>query len=124
MVMKNQESEEMYLETILLLKKRNPCVHSIDVANELNYSRPSVSRAVSLLQKKGYLLVDKSGELILTREGEKKASDVYERHQVLTKLLIMTGADAALAEENACRIEHVVSAEMFEILKSFLEKNG
>lgn len=121
--MKTRESEEMYLETILLLKKRNPCVHSIDVATELNYSRASVSRAVNLLQHKGYLLIGKNGELTLTEEGEKRASDVYDRHQVITKLLMMTGADAALAEENACRIEHVISADLFAILKTFLEKN-
>lgn len=121
--MKNRESEEMYLETILLLKRHNPCVHSIDVANELNYSRPSVSRAVNLLQKKGYLLIGKSGELVLTENGAKKASDIYERHQVITELLMLTGADRSLAEENACRMEHVISPEMFEILKNCLEKH-
>lgn len=120
--MRTQESEEMYLETILLLKKRNPCVHSVDVANELNYSRPSVSRAVGLLQKKGYILIDRGGELILTESGKAKAESIYEKHRVITKLLMMTGADAKLAEENACRIEHVVSSEMFEIIKKYTEK--
>lgn len=120
--MKYRESEEMYLETILLLKKRNAVVHSIDVANQLGYSRPSVSRAVNLLQKNGYILMDKSGAITLTDEGFAKASDVYERHRVITKLLILTGADAALAEENACRIEHVISPDLFAILKDFAEK--
>lgn len=119
--MRTQESEEMYLETILLLGKRNPCVHSIDVATELNYSRPSVSRAVNLLQKKGYILIGKGGELILTEAGRGRAEDVYDRHQVITKLLMKTGAPADLAEENACRIEHVISADLFAILKKFAE---
>jgi Mn-dependent DtxR family transcriptional regulator len=117
--MRTQESEEMYLETILVLKKKHPCVHSIDVATELNYSRPSVSRAVNLLQKKGLLHIEKSGELTLTPSGEEKAKNIYERHQILTKLLMKTGAEQKLAEENACRIEHVISEEMFEILKNF-----
>lgn len=112
----------MYLETILLLKKRNPCVRSIDVANELNYSRPSVSRAVSLLQKKGYLVVEQGGGLSLTQAGLDRASDVYDRHRVITKLLIKVGADPHLAEENACRIEHVISADLFAILKDYAEK--
>jgi Mn-dependent DtxR family transcriptional regulator len=120
--MKNQESEEMYLETILVLKKENPCVHSIDVAARLNYSRPSVSRAVNLLQKKGFLLIAKNGELTLTKEGEEKAQTIYERHRVLTDILMSTGAERQLAEENACRIEHVISPEMFEILKKFSQK--
>lgn len=121
--MKYSESEEMYLETMLLLKRRSSNVHAIDIANELGYSRPSVSRAVGLLQQRGYITVDKSGELYFTEEGKKKAADVYERHRVLTKLLVLTGADEALAEENACRIEHVISPEMFEVLKRFSEKH-
>lgn len=119
--MKNRESEEMYLETILLLKERNAYVRSIDIAGELEYSRPSVSRAVNLLQKKGYIVMDKSGEINLTEAGYAKANDIYDRHCVITKLLMKTGADAKTAEENACRIEHVISAEMFDILKKFSE---
>jgi Mn-dependent DtxR family transcriptional regulator len=122
MGMKYQESEEMYLETILVLKKEKPCVHSIDVAERLRYSRPSVSRAVNLLQKKGFLLIAKNGELTLTEKGEEKAQTIYERHRVLTDILMSTGADRTLAEENACRIEHVISPEMFEILKKFSQK--
>lgn len=121
--MKNRESEEMYLETILILQKKNACVRSIDVAEKLNYSRPSVSRAVSLLQNKGYILMGKGGELILTEEGKTKASDIYERHRIITALLIGMGAPADMAEENACRIEHVISAELFEILKKYNEQN-
>lgn len=117
--MKSRESEEMYLETILLLHKRNPCVRSVDVAEELNYSRPSVSRAVNLLTNRGYIVVDKSGVITLTESGRARAEDVYLRHRVITRLLIKAGAPAPLAEENACRIEHVISAELFEILKKF-----
>jgi Mn-dependent DtxR family transcriptional regulator len=120
--MRTRESEEMYLETILVLKKKNPCVRSIDVAMELNYSRPSVSRGVKLLQQKGFLRIEKSGELTLTKAGEAKATNIYERHQILTKLLLKTGVEQKLAEENACRIEHVISEELFEALKKYSEK--
>lgn len=120
--MKNNESEEMYLETILLLKRRNPGVRSIDVAEKLNYSRPSICRAMGILQKKGYITVDAKGIISLTDSGERKAEDVYERHCVITRLLMKTGADEKTAEENACRIEHVLTEDMFEILKEFLKK--
>lgn len=120
--MKYRESEEMYLETILLLKKQKSAVHAIDIAGELGFSKPSVSRAVGLLEKNGYITRTPSGEISLTDAGLQKATDIYERHRVITQLLIKTGADKELAEENACRIEHVISPEMFEILKKFLEK--
>jgi Mn-dependent DtxR family transcriptional regulator len=120
--MKYRESEEMYLETILRLLQKNGSVHSIDVATELNYSRPSVSRGVNLLQDNGYILIGKSGMIELTKCGEEKAKGIYERHLVLTKLLQYVGADKTLAEQNACRIEHVISPEMFEIIKTFSQK--
>ncbi len=122
--MKTRESEEMYLETILLLKQHSPFVRSVDIAEELNYSRPSVSRAVSLLQQKEYITVGKGGEIFLTDAGEKKAKDIYDRHRIITQLLIGIGADTALAEENACRIEHVISPELFEILKAYAAEHG
>ncbi len=115
--MKTHESEEMYLETILLLGEKNPSVHAIDVAGELGYAKSSVSRAVGLLQKKGYITVNEADEIRLTPSGKEKASEIYERHRVITELLIRMGADRKLAEENACRIEHVISAELFEIMK-------
>ena len=121
--MKIRESEEMYLETILLLKKQKSSVHAIDIAGELGFSKPSVSRAVGLLEKKGYITRNTTGEITLTDLGLQKATDIYERHRVITQLLMKTGADKELAEENACRIEHVVSPEMFEILKKFIEKS-
>ena len=121
--MKYRESEEMYLETILLLKKQKSSVHSIDIANELEYSRPSVSRAVGLLQKNGYITMAASGEIELTKAGYDKALSIYERHNVIAKVLTKLGANQTLAEENACRIEHVISDELVQTLKEFLEKN-
>lgn len=120
--MKIRESEEMYLETILLLTRRMPSVHSINIAEELNYSRPSVSRAVNLLQNKGYITVGDTGVIKFTEEGRKKAESVYERHEALTKLFIILGAQEQVAEENACRVEHVITDEMFEKIKKFTEK--
>lgn len=117
-----QESEEMYLETIYILKQKSTNVHAVDVAAELNYSRPSVSRAMGLLKDKGYITIDDARGINFTSEGRKKAEAVYEKHKTITELFIKMGADAAIAEENACRIEHVISEEMFEVLKKFSEK--
>ncbi len=121
--MRIRESEEMYIETILLLSKQKSSVRAIDIAIELGFSKPSVSRAVGLLEKKGYITRNTVGEIKFTEIGLKKATDIYERHRIITALLEKTGANKELAEENACRIEHVISAEMFEILKKFVEKN-
>ena len=119
--MKYRESEEMYLETILLLKKQKACVHSVDIANELAYSRPSVSRAVGLLQKSGYITMAQSGEIELTDVGYQKAMDIYERHRVITKVLVKLGANEEVAEENACRVEHVITDELMQVLKNYLK---
>ena len=120
--MKYHESEEMYLETILLLQKRNGGVRSIDIATELDYSRPSVSRAVGLLQNNGYIVVEKNGEITLTAEGERKATAIYERHDIISKVLIKIGAEKQVAEDNACRIEHVITPELMQTLKEYLDK--
>lgn len=120
--MKYRESEEMYLETILLLKKRLPSVHSIDIATELDYSRPSVSRAVNLLQNNGYITIEKGGEINFTEKGFVRATEIYERHSVIMQVLIKIGADEAVAEENACRFEHAITDELVRTMKSFLEK--
>ncbi len=120
--MKTHESEEMYLETILLLKQKRGFVRSIDVAEELGYAKSSVSRAMGLLTKKGLLAIDGAGELTLTSEGLSKATGIYERHRVITALLMDVGADRELAESNACRIEHVISEDMFDLIKSYVEK--
>ena len=118
-----RESEEMYLETILRLQQRKAGVRSVDVADELGYVKSSVSRGVNLLKKKGYILIDgETGAITFTEEGRKRAENVYGRHRVLTAALMKLGAEQRLAEENACRIEHVVSEEMMEIFRKFVEE--
>ena len=119
--MKTTESREMYLETILKLRNRGSRCCAIDVAAELGFSRPSVSNAVKLLHREGYIYVDDGGELTLTELGAKKANEIYERHVVLTKLLEKIGANAEDAEENACRIEHVISEDVFQLIKKYVD---
>lgn len=118
------ESGEDYIETIYLLKKRKGMVRSIDVANELNFSRPSVSRAVGLLKEDGLLVVEDDGELVLTDLGLKKAKSVYEKHTNLTKFLMLTaGVNEEIAETDACRIEHIISPETFKGIKKFIKEH-
>jgi len=121
--MKNNESEEMYLETILRLKQRKSYVRSVDIVEELGYVKSSVSVGVKLLKEKGYIKVGDDGVLNFTESGYKKASAVYERHCVLTEAFMKIGADRKLAEEDACRIEHVISDELFELLKKYMHKD-
>ena len=118
-IMKTHESEEMYLETILILKKDRANVRSVDVVEQLGYAKSSVSRAVNLLVKKGYIVIDGIGNITLTDVGYEKASGIYERHRVITKLLVHMGANRDSAEENACRIEHVISEDVFNVIKNF-----
>ena len=120
--MKYRESEEMYLETIYLLSKQKQNVHSIDVATELGFSRASVSRAVGLLQKAGYITVEKSGEILFTASGKKRADDIYERHETITAVLVKIGASDAVAEENACRFEHAITDELLTVMKEFIKR--
>ncbi|MBE5743424.1 MAG: metal-dependent transcriptional regulator [Clostridiales bacterium] len=120
--MKYRESEETYLETILVLKKKLSIVRSVDVATELNYSRPSVSRAVNLLLKKEYITIGKNGEINFTEAGYDRANEVQERHSVMTQVFIDLGASKEVAEENACRVEHVITKDLFEILKNSIKK--
>ncbi len=115
-----QESGEMYLETILVLSQKGQSVRSIDVAEQMGFSKPSVSRAVGRLKQGGYLLMDKSGELTLTDAGRKVAETIYERHQVLSSLLESIGVDPVVAANDACKIEHAISAESFSALKNYL----
>ena len=117
--MNNSESKEMYLETILLLHRRGARVKATDVATELGFSRPSVSNAVKKMQADGYIYLNKANEIEFTEKGRERAESTYERHCVLTDLLKMVGAPSDIAEENACRMEHVVSDELFEVLKKF-----
>lgn len=115
-----QESAEMYLETIYLLSKQRTSVRSIDVAEHMGYSKPSVSRAVGLLKQGGYLVVDGDGFLSLTDEGRTVAEKVFERHTVLSKLFISLGVSAEVAAEDACKIEHIISDETFAAIKNHL----
>lgn len=120
--MKYRESEETYLETIYVLKQKKEDLHATDIASELNFSKPSVSRALGLLEKRGYITRNDSGKIDLTKDGYDKSAGIFERHSVITRLLIKVGADESLAEENACRIEHVICPELFEVLKKFTEE--
>jgi len=115
-----KESGEMYLESIYVLCSSKNMVRSIDVAEYMNYSKPSVSRAVGLLKKQGYILVDKDGYISLTEDGITAAKDIFERHTVLTKILISLGVDEATASEDACRMEHVISKATFDAMKKHL----
>ena len=115
------ESGEDYLETILMIKNRKGSVRSIDVARELGFSRPSVSRAISILQNDGFVIKKEDGELVLTEIGIEKATAVYDRHTTLTKFIQMVcGVDETSAEEDACRIEHVIHEETFAGIKKFI----
>ena len=120
-----QESGEMYLETIYVLQKRKADPRSIDIANELGYTKPSVSRAVGILKKNEYIEVDSSGIITLTEEGKKIASRIYERHDLLTKYLVSLGVDEEIAAQDACRVEHVISQDTFEKIKvEYSRRNG
>lgn len=113
-----QESGEMYLETIYILTKKNHDVRSLDVAEYMNFSKPSVSRAVSLLRQGGYITVDSDGYLHLTDLGEQIATKIYERHTLLTEFLIQLGVDQKTAAADACKIEHDISDKSFEAIKN------
>ena len=118
-----QESGENYLETILILKERNGSVRSIDIANELGYAKPSVSRAVKLLVKKGLIVMEHSGELILTEKGLEMENSIYERHKIISEFFVdILGVDRKNADIDACRIEHVISVNTFEKIKEYVRK--
>lgn len=120
--MQLQESGEMYLETIYILSKAQGAVRSIDVAEHMGYSKPSVSRAVGLLKQGGYVISDPEGHLVLTDTGMIHAERIFERHTVLTQLLRALGVEAQIAADDACKIEHVISDETFEAIKAYLNK--
>jgi len=112
-----RESGEMYLETIYTLSMDGKNVRSVDISEQMGYSKPSVSRAVGLLKKGEYIQVDKDGFIILTEKGASVAQKIYERHTVLSRMLIALGVSEAVALEDACRIEHAISDESFEAIK-------
>lgn len=122
--MRTRESEEMYLETILLLKQKKSNVRSVDVVEALDYAKSSVSRGMNLLVKNGYITMDRvSGEIEFTDAGKIKAQNIYDRHRILTRALMRIGADPDTAEENACRIEHVISEQLFDVIKDFVKES-
>ena len=117
-----KESGEMYLETIYFLCKSKSSVRSIDVAEYMNFSRASVSRGIGLLKKQNFILMDKDGYITLTEKGLKTAEKIYERHTVISKMLMAMGIDEKTAIEDACRIEHIISDKTFEALKQHADK--
>ena len=118
------ESGEMYLETIYVLSQRSSAVRGIDIGEELGYSKPSVSRALGVLKDEGLVKKDADGFIKLTEAGEILAKRIYERHSVLTKLLIGLGVDEKTAAEDACRVEHYISDTTFDAIKAHMKKYG
>ena len=119
-----KESGEMYLETIYILSQDGKTVRGIDISEKMGYSKPSVSRAVGILKKSGFIEVDKDGSVRLTESGKATAERIYERHLLFTKLLINLGVDEKIASEDACRVEHYISDETFEAIKAHVKKYG
>ena len=117
-----QESGEMYLETIRILQEKTGHVRSTDIAEHMGFSKPSVSRAVGLLKSGGFIQVEKDGGITLTEEGQAVANKIYERHTLLTQLLIALGVSKETAAEDACKMEHAISDESFEAIKRHVEK--
>ncbi|MDE5984587.1 MAG: metal-dependent transcriptional regulator [Eubacterium sp.] len=118
--MKIHESAENYLETILMIKNKKGAVRSIDIANELEFSKPSVSVAMKNLRANGYIDVDTNGYITLLESGKEIAEKMYERHTILSNWLISLGVDEKIAVEDACKIEHIISTESFEAIKKIL----
>lgn len=117
-----KESAENYLETILMLKKEKGNVRSIDVANELNFTKPSVSVAMKNFREDGYIVIDADGNISLTEKGMQVAERVYERHQIIARALILLGVDEETAYEDSCKIEHDISELTFTKIKEHLQK--
>ncbi|MGP1587460.1 MAG: metal-dependent transcriptional regulator [Treponemataceae bacterium] len=119
-----QESGEMYLETIYILSFNNSEVHSVDVAREMSFSKPSVSRALKILKEGKYIEIDDNSHIFLTESGLKIAKTMYDRHQVLSKCLVHMGVSENIASRDACKIEHDISEETFDALKFYAKKHG
>ncbi len=120
--MQKNESSENYLETIHILSKRLPVVRSVDIANELGFKKSSVSIAMKNLRLKNHITVSDAGFITLTESGKEIAEMIYERHQILTACLVKLGVDEEIAAEDACRVEHVISAQSFEAIKKAVDK--
>ena len=121
--MRLQESGEMYLETILILSQKLEHVRSLDVAEHMGFSKPSISRAVGLLKNAGYVLMDPTGYLTLTESGRAIAEKIYERHNTLSKFFMSIGVDEKTALEDACKMEHVISDATFDRIKAFAQED-
>jgi Mn-dependent DtxR family transcriptional regulator len=112
----------MYLESILVLHRKNGSVRSIDIVEHMGYSKPSVSRAVGILKNGEYITVDKNGYITLTDKGKSEAEKIYERHGVIAKILVSIGVSEKTATDDACKIEHVISDESIEAIKKYISK--
>ncbi len=121
--MKIKESAENYLETIYILHQKKPYVRSVDIAHELSFSKPSVSVAMKQLRENGYISVDDSGNITLTKKGEKIAAEMYERHHTIAKALMYLGVDEETAYKDSCKIEHHISNQSFNKIKKHIEKH-
>lgn len=119
---RNNESAENYLETILMLSEKLPVVRSVDIANELDFKKSSVSIAMKNLREKNHITVTDAGYIYLTEEGKQIAEMIYERHKLLSKFLESLGVDKEIADKDACKIEHVISSESFEAVKNYTNK--
>lgn len=117
-----RESAENYLETILIIQERNGSVRSIDIANELSFSKPSVSVAMKNLRENGYISVDDNGYITLTESGFEIADRMYERHRIISKYFMLLGVDPVTAVKDACKIEHIISTDSFEAIRGQYEK--
>jgi DtxR family transcriptional regulator, Mn-dependent transcriptional regulator len=122
LILKIQESAENYLETILILHRRNGMVRSIDIVNELNYAKPSISVAMKHFKENDLITVDENGYISLTKAGRDIAEKMYERHTFLTEVLVQLGVDEEIAKVDACKIEHHISDEAFEMIKQHSAK--
>ncbi|MBE7042245.1 MAG: metal-dependent transcriptional regulator [Ruminococcaceae bacterium] len=120
--MKIKESAENYLESILILQRKNGNVRSIDIAHELSFTKPSVSIAMKAFREEGYIIVDDTGNITLTKKGQEIAEKMYERHQILAKALMALGVDEETAYEDSCKIEHHISEQSFKKIKEYLDK--
>lgn len=121
---KSHESSEDYLETILILREKNGNVRSIDIVNKLNYSKPSISIAMKKLKSEGMVEMDLNGYISLTSKGEEVAQRIYSRHKLLEKCLIAIGVEPETAEEEACRIEHVIDDDTYDKINAFYERHA
>ena len=120
--MQYSESQEMYLETILLLQQQRGYARRVEIAKGLGFSKPSVTCAIRLLKDKGYIIEDERNHIRLTPKGYSRATAVYERHHLITQLLIHLGAEPSVAEQNACRIEHVISADLTDTIRKYMNE--